>query len=119
MVKRMPGRTRVVDGSGQLSLLDEAPAPGAGREVSPDRGRLRLNGVPVGELLRESGDLAPLVAAEFLDGLEWGAFEPAYAGTGRAPYSPRAMVGEASPHVRNDVRVRRRRTRGAKRDTPF
>ena len=86
----MPGRTRVVDGSGQLSLLDEAPAPGAGPGasgsgrvfVSPDRGRLRPDGVPVGELLRESGDVAPLAVAEFLDGLDRGAFERAYAVTG-------------------------------------
>ena len=97
----MPGRPRVVDGSGQLSLLDEAPAPGAGREasgsgrvfMSPDRRRLRPDGVPVGELLRESGDLAPLVVTEFLDGLDRGEFESAYAGTGRAPCPPRAMVG--------------------------
>ena len=72
----------MVGGSGRLSLLDEAPGPGPCREasgsgrvfVSPDRGRLRPDGVPVGELLRESGDVAPLVVAEFLDGLDRGAF---------------------------------------------
>lgn len=99
----MPGKTRVLDVSGQLSLLDEAPeaAPGAGREasgtgrvfVSPDRNGLRLCGKPVCEVLRESGNLAPLAVAELLDGMDWSEFESAYAETGRAPYSPRLMVG--------------------------
>ena len=57
----MPGRTKVVDGSGQMSVLDEAPGAGPGREasgsgrvfVSPDRRGLRSDGVSVGELLRK------------------------------------------------------------------
>ncbi|MDC9604269.1 transposase, partial [Xenorhabdus griffiniae] len=47
----------------------------------------------LGDYLKQMGEHSALIVAEILDEQDWGPFERHYASTGRAPYSPRAMMG--------------------------
>ncbi|WP_340613855.1 transposase [Xenorhabdus thailandensis] len=47
----------------------------------------------LGDYLKQMGERSALIVAESLDEQDWGPFERHYASTGRAPYSPRSMMG--------------------------
>ncbi|AKH65665.1 hypothetical protein VY86_22245 [Photorhabdus thracensis] len=45
------------------------------------------------DYLRQMGERCAFIVADILDEQDWGPFERHYASTGRAPYSPRSMMG--------------------------
>ncbi|SFO12254.1 transposase [Xenorhabdus japonica] len=47
----------------------------------------------LGDYLRQMGERRAFIVAEILDEQDWAPFERHYASTGRAPYSPRSMMG--------------------------
>lgn len=63
------------------------------RFVSGDASAIFLGTVPLEEHLRQSGQTAAFTVAKLLDAQNWDGFEARYAATGRAPYSPRLMLG--------------------------
>jgi transposase len=87
----------------QLNLFGAAPmgktsvtktaAQSGRRFISGDPGKIFIGPVRLEEYLKEASQKAPFVVAELLDGEDWKPFEERYSAVGRAPYSPRAMLG--------------------------
>lgn len=63
------------------------------RFVTGDRNLISLCGTKLEEHLKQAGQKAPFVVSKLLDQQDWRVFESRYAATGRAPYSPRLMMG--------------------------
>lgn len=63
------------------------------RFVAGDPKAIFLGTVPLAHYLKQSGQLAPFTVADLLDAQDWSVFESRYGATGRAPYSPRLMLG--------------------------
>jgi transposase len=87
----------------QCDLFDAAPTRHVrSRSWASDTGRRFITGntheIVLGatrleDWLKQAGQNTPFVVARLLDQQDWQAFERRYAGTGRAPYSPRQMLG--------------------------
>ena len=60
---------------------------------SEDRCQLYFGMVRLDEYLKASGLSTPLIVASVLDKQDFSEFESRYAASGRAPYSPRSMMG--------------------------
>lgn len=63
------------------------------RFVTGDPKTIFLGTVPLADHLKQTGQVAPFTVAGLLDEQDWSVFECRYAATGRAPYSPRLMLG--------------------------
>lgn len=63
------------------------------RFVTGDPKAIFLGTTPLPDYLRQAGQVAAFTVASLLDQQDWSIFEGRYAATGRAPYSPRLMVG--------------------------
>lgn len=63
------------------------------RFVTGDPKAIFLGTTPLPDYLKQAGQLAAFTVASLLDQQDWSFFEGRYAATGRAPYSPRLMVG--------------------------
>lgn len=81
-----------VPAGANASSLQTAVSTGR-RFVSGDARAIFLGTTRLEEHLKRSGHHAPFTVARLLEGQDWQAFEHRYAATGRAPYSPRLMVG--------------------------
>jgi transposase len=69
-------------------------AVGSGRRfVAGDPRRIFLGTTKLEDYLKQVGQQAPFIIARLLDEQDWTAFEQRYAATGRAPYSPRHVMG--------------------------
>ena len=86
----------------QLSLLGPDELGSGERKVAyrdhlvfrePDSRGLYMGNQRLDEYLLESGIRAPIVVAEILSEQNWQGFEKRYKRGGRAPYSPRLMMG--------------------------
>ncbi|CAM2189261.1 hypothetical protein PSAC2689_90003 [Paraburkholderia sacchari] len=66
--------------------------------------------------LKQAGHKAPFVVVRLLEQQDWQAFEQRYAGTGRAPYSPRQRMGLILYGVMRDVHSLRELERLARLD---
>lgn len=91
-----------VDRSRQLDLLNESLPCSENTKtdsatertfIELKRDELFLGMTRVDHYLKQAGLTAPLKVANLLDQLSWHEFEARYAKTGRAPYSPKSMVG--------------------------
>jgi transposase len=97
-----------LDTSNQIALFDETPAAsphagaGAGahsprkrapRFVEPDPALVRINELRLDDVLKQTGQHAPLKVRAWLAQMCFAQFEQAYEPDGRPPYAPRAMVG--------------------------
>lgn len=66
----------------------------SGRQfVTGDPHGIFLGTTRLEDYLRQSGQTDPFEIAKLLDAQDWREFEARYASTGRAPYSPRLMLG--------------------------
>lgn len=63
------------------------------RFVTGDPKAIFLGTVPLADHLKQTGQVAPFTVADLLDAQDWSVFENRYGATGRAPYSPRLMLG--------------------------
>jgi transposase len=63
------------------------------RFVTGEPKAIFLGTVPLADYLKQSGQVAPFTVAQLLDEQDWSVFENRYGATGRAPYSPRLMLG--------------------------
>jgi transposase len=63
------------------------------RFVTGDPKTIFLGTVPLADYLKQTGQVAPFTVAGLLDEQDWSVFERRYGATGRAPYSPRLMLG--------------------------
>ena len=63
------------------------------RFVTGDPKRIYLGTTPLSDHLKQSEQVTPFTVAGLLDEQDWSAFESRYKPTGRAPYSPRLMLG--------------------------
>lgn len=63
------------------------------RFVTGDPKAIFLGTVSLADHLNQSGQVAPFTVAKLLDEQDWSVFENRYKPTGRAPYSPRLMLG--------------------------
>jgi len=89
--------------SPQPDLFGGIPIQGARpRPNTSDTGRRFVTGEPheiflgttrLGDYLKQAAQRAAFVVAHLLEQQDWLAFEQRYAGTGRAPYAPRLMMG--------------------------
>ena len=86
----------------QFQLFVELPVGGRCERTAADSGRRFITGnphaivigtTPLEQYLRESGQVDALAVGRLLDQQDWTEFEARYAATGRAPYSPRLMLG--------------------------
>jgi len=86
----------------QMQLFEPLPAGEQTRHCQSGRGRvfldpepetLYLGQLPIEQHLRQSGIEEPFVVRRLLAKQDWRAFEANYAQSGRAPYSPRSMLG--------------------------
>lgn len=88
----------------QFSLFEGLPADSrkpllktareSGRRfVSGDPKAIFLGATPLEVHLKQSGQVDAFAVANLLDQQNWSGFEARYAPTGRAPYSPRLMLG--------------------------
>lgn len=92
-----------LDTSNQAKLFAPSPVPArqpvpetsgvAVRFEEPNPRAIRINEVPLEELLKQNGQRAPLKLRELLTSLSFAQFESAYEPGGRPPYAPRAMIG--------------------------
>jgi transposase len=90
-------------GESQLDLFGQPPtgpalhaktaAQSGRRFVTGDARTIFIGSVRLEEYLKQAGQNAPFTVANLLDQEDWRPFEERYAATGRAPYSPRAMLG--------------------------
>lgn len=77
--------------SRQLSLRT---ARDSGRRfVTGDPKGIFLGTTPLADYLKQTGQVAAFTVADLLDRQDWSVFEGRYGATGRAPYSPRLMLG--------------------------
>lgn len=75
-------------------VFDLKTARDSGRRfVTGDPKAIFLGTVSLEDHLQQSGQVAPFTVADLLDDQDWSAFEKRYGATGRAPYSPRLMLG--------------------------
>lgn len=63
------------------------------RFVTGDPKAIFIGTTPLPDYLKQAGQVAAFTVASLLDQQDWSVFEGRYAATGRAPYSPRLMVG--------------------------
>jgi len=104
--KRIKRRVISLDTSNQGNLFGVLPSsapsvPLAARStaatavqfIDPDPRAIRINEVPLEELLKQAGQGAPLKLRELLTSLSFTEFEQVYEPGGRPPYAPRAMIG--------------------------
>jgi transposase len=63
------------------------------RFVEGDARQIVLGTTRLADYLQRAGQRAPFVVADLLERHDWQAFEQRYAGTGRAAYAPRQMMG--------------------------
>jgi transposase len=63
------------------------------RFVTGDPKAIFLGTTPLPDYLKQAGQVAAFTVASLLDEQDWSVFEGRYQATGRAPYSPRLMVG--------------------------
>jgi transposase len=63
------------------------------RFVTGDPKGIFLGTTPLSDYLKQTGQVAAFTVANLLDKQDWSVFESRYAPTGRAPYSPRLMLG--------------------------
>ncbi len=63
------------------------------RFVTGDPKAIFLGTTPLPDYLKQAGQVAAFTVASLLDRQDWTVFEGRYKATGRAPYSPRLMVG--------------------------
>src|ERR1700737_3516242 len=63
------------------------------RFVTGDPKGIFLGTTPLSDYLKQTGQVAAFTVADLLDKQDWSVFESRYAPTGRAPYSPRLMLG--------------------------
>jgi transposase len=88
----------------QFDLFNGVPAPAPARRLKTarDSGRRFITGnpkaiflgtVPLSDYLKQTGQVAAFTVAELLDAQDWADFENRYGATGRAPFSPRLMLG--------------------------
>lgn len=63
------------------------------RFVTGDASAIFLGTTRLEEYLKQTGQVSAFTVASLLDEQDWRAFEDRYAATGRAPYSPRLMLG--------------------------
>lgn len=61
--------------------------------VNPNPQEIYLGMVRLEDHLKQSGVKAPFIVGQLLDEQDWAVFEQRYASSGRAPYSPRRMLG--------------------------
>lgn len=78
--------------TGESPLMRTAAQSGR-RFVSGDATNIFIGPVRLEEYLKQAAQKAPFVVADLLDAEDWLPFEERYAAVGRAPYSPRAMLG--------------------------
>ena len=99
----MSRKTIQIDRNCQFDLLGEIPTSSnekplyvaaSGRQfIAPDRQQIYLGMLRLDKYLEQAGLKAPISVAALLDAQDWSEFESRYAGSGRAPYAPRAMMG--------------------------
>lgn len=99
----MSRKTIQIDRNCQFDLLGEIPTSSnekmlyvaaSGRQfIAPDRQQIYLGMTRLDRYLEQAGLTAPISVACLLDAQDWSEFESRYAGSGRAPYAPRAMMG--------------------------
>ena len=86
----------------QLHLFSELPEGGTQRRSAADSGRqfvagdpnlISVSGIKLEEHLKQAEQKTPFIVSKLLDEQDWSIFEGRYAATGRAPYSPRLMMG--------------------------
>ena len=86
----------------QRNLFSELPEGGTRQRTAAESGRqfvtgdpnlISVSGIKLEEHLKLAGQEAPFIIAKLLAELDWQEFERRYAATGRAPYSPRLMMG--------------------------
>ncbi len=91
-----------INGDVQLNLFEGLSDTGASRQsrraagrvfIDPDPQQLYLGQLSVKAHLQAAGIRGPLVLRALLSELDWSGFEDNYARTGRAPYSPRSVLG--------------------------
>jgi transposase len=63
------------------------------RFVTGDPKAIFLGTTPLPDYLKQAGQVAAFTVASLLGQQDWSVFEGRYAATGRAPYSPRLMLG--------------------------
>jgi hypothetical protein len=63
------------------------------RFITGNAHEIALGATRLEDWLKQAEQNAPFVVARLLEQQDWLAFEQRYAGTGRAPYSPRQMMG--------------------------
>jgi transposase len=69
-------------------------AVGSGRRfVTGDAKAIFLGTIRLEEYLKQAGQTVPFTVERLLGEQDWSAFEERYGATGRAPYSPRLMLG--------------------------
>jgi len=81
-----------VPGKTEQPLLRTAVESGR-RFVTGDPRKIFLGSTRLQDYLLHSGQTEPFEVAKLLDAQDWHEFEARYAPTGRAPYSPRLMLG--------------------------
>lgn len=105
-IRRKPGTASKITSPNnpQFSLFGDVPSPtkdlklktaaDSGRRfVCGDAEAIFIGPTRLREYLQQAGQKAPFIVADLLDEQDWRTFENRYASTGRAPYSPRAMLG--------------------------
>ena len=94
---------KITPDSPQYKLFDDLPgeegrmvrtAVHSGRRfVTSDPRAIFVGTTRLEDHLKQAGQTSVFVVADLLDALDWQVFEARYAATGRAPYSPRLMLG--------------------------
>jgi transposase len=104
--KRIRRKVAALDTSNQIALFEQAeastpeagPAAGSPRKQAPrfeepDPALIRINQMPLDQLLEQVGQGAALKIRAWLGQMSFSEFEQAYRAGGRPAYAPRAMVG--------------------------
>ena len=63
------------------------------RFITGDAKAIFVGTTPLPDYLKQAGQVTPFTVASLLDQQDWRVFEGRYSATGRAPYSPRLMIG--------------------------
>ncbi|MFB8829226.1 transposase [Azotobacter sp. CWF10] len=95
--KTVPLDSKQFDLFGATQAPDARPRPCASdtgrRFITGNAQEIILGTTRLEDWLKQAGQRAPFVVARLLEQQDWQAFELHYAGTGRAPYCPRQMMG--------------------------
>ncbi|WP_391528993.1 transposase [Photorhabdus akhurstii] len=77
-----------------LFIRKREPSLHTGRQFVKAQHLPVLDGsLSLSDYLRQMGERSAFIVTDILDEQDWGPFERHYASTGRAPYSPRSMIG--------------------------